>query len=72
MDIREYNRLIVKNGRLFLWGKDGDRLIWDTSPYHAWYTKNRIAAVRVAEKCGGDVWWFNPAAGALQLYRQTG
>lgn len=72
MDIREYNRLIVKKERLFLWCKDGNRLVWDASPYHAWHTKNRTAAVRVAEKVGGDVWWFNPAAGALQLFRKTG
>lgn len=56
--------------------KDGEYLIgysmflrWGSSPYDAWRTRDRDAAMAVADRIGGTMMLFNPLVGQIRRYK---
>ena len=65
--IRAQTVLIIrrKNYKEYLVGRQiySGRLVWSTSKYDAWRTRDREKARKVAEKTGGEPVLFNPIVG---------
>lgn len=63
-DIRLRTKLIIRRGNQWLVGRGitGD-LVFSTSRYDAWWTRDRNDAADVARMVGGDVWLFNSVIG---------
>ena len=69
MNIREKTRLIIRRNGENMVGRIlySRELRWSTSPYDAWWTKNKAKAEEYARRTGGIVMLFNPAAGQLRV-----
>jgi len=69
VDIREYTRVIIRKNRLYLRCVEmvsGD-VIWDSSPYMAWYTRDADEARMLARRTGGIAMLFNPVVGKVSV-----
>ena len=68
-DIRHYTRVIVwKNGEyLQCNSKIRGGLVWSTSPWDAWWTRNADDAREVAKLLGGVPVLFNPVVGRTEI-----
>ena len=44
-------------------------LRWSTSPYDAWWTRDREKAEAMARRTGGIVMLFNPVVGKVRVAR---
>ena len=69
IDIRSYTRLIIQKNGDYLQGREmiGKRLIWNNSPYNAWWTRDIEKARNVALKTGGIMMLFNPVIGKVAV-----
>ena len=69
VDVRAYTRVIVRKNRQYLQrnGLFGNGLIWDNSPYTAWWTRDANKARKVALKTGGIAMLFNPVVGKVKV-----
>ena len=67
-DIRLQTRIIIKRGPEYLVGTimGGPDLKWSTSPWEAWWTRDRKDAERVARAVDGELWLFNPVAAQIR------
>lgn len=69
VDIRKYTRVIIRKNRQYLQHKAlfTNEIVWGTSPYTAWYTRNIEAARAIALKAGGTAMLFNPVIGKTKV-----
>ena len=69
VDIRQYTRVIIRKNRQYLQRKAlfSNEIIWDNSPYTAWYTRDAAEAKKVALKTGGIAMLFNPIIGKTKV-----
>lgn len=69
-DIRRATGLIISRDGEFLVGTIlySTDLRWSTSPWDAWFTRDRDDAKRVAAMVGGKIELFNPVAGQRRAY----
>ena len=69
MEIREKTRLIIRRNNEYMVGRIvfSKELRWSTSPYDAWWTKDKEKAEEYARRTGGIVMLFNPVAGQLRV-----
>lgn len=69
MNYRLYTRIIIlKDGQYLLGRTIFGELKYGTSPWDAWWTRDREAAERVADAIGGTMILFNPVLGRVRLY----
>lgn len=70
-DIRLSTGLIIRRDGEYLRGTQAGtgRLLWSTSPWDAWKTREREAAHLVAWKLGGEVMLFNGIVGQIMAAR---
>ena len=68
MNIRRKTGIIIQKDGEYLVAKiiGTNELRWSLSPWDAWITREREAALKVAEKVGGKQMLFNPVAGQLR------
>ena len=73
MEIRKKTGLIVRRGNEYLVGTIlfSTDLRWSVSPWDAWITRDRDAAMRVSDKVGGEIFLFNPVAGQLKRMERS-
>lgn len=69
VDARRYTRVIVRKNNQYLQRKAmfSNDLVWDSSTYTAWYTRDADKARQVALKTGGIAMLFNPVVGKVQV-----
>ena len=69
VDIRKYTRCIIRKNRQYLQRKAmfSNDVVWDSSPYTAWYTRDAELARQVALKTGGTSMLFNPVVGKVSV-----
>lgn len=69
MDIRLYTRVIIRKNRRYLQCKStiSGELIWTTSKYDAWWTRDAEAARLIARKTGGIAMLWNPIVGKVAV-----
>ena len=69
VDIRRYTRVIIRKNSEYLQCKDSvcGGLVWSTSPWDAWWTRNANNAREVAKKVGGIAILFNPIVGRKKI-----
>lgn len=69
VDIRQYTRVIIRKNGQYLQRKAmfSNDLIWDSSAYTAWYTRDAGQARKVAVKTGGIAMLFNPVIGKVKV-----
>lgn len=69
VDIRQYTRVIIRKNGQYLQRKAmfSNDLIWDSSMYTAWYTRDADIARKVAIKTGGIAMLFNPVIGKVKV-----
>lgn len=62
MDIRLYTRVIIRKNGQYLQCKSmlSGELVWNPSPYDAWWTRNAEKARNVARQTGGIAMLWNP------------
>lgn len=72
MDIRTKTGLIIhKDGEYLVACQIGTKeLIWRTSPWDAWITRNKEDAERVMAVTGGELFLFNPVAGQIRRCKE--
>lgn len=70
-EIRKKTRLIVRKNGEYLVGMIifSTDLRWSTSPYDAWWTRDREKAEAMARRTGGIVMLFNPVVGKVRVAR---
>ena len=68
MNIREKTGIIIQKDGEYLVGRIicTRELRWSLSPWDAWITREREAALWIADKVGGTQMLFNPVAGQLR------
>ena len=69
VDIRQYTRVIIRKNSEFLQCKSAlhGGLVWSTSPWDAWWTRNADDARKVAMETGGIAMLFNPVIGKVMM-----
>lgn len=62
VDIRQYTRVIIRKNNVYLQGRSSlcGNLVWSTSPWDAWWTRNAEDARNIARVIGGIPVLFNP------------
>lgn len=66
-DLRKHTCCILKRGNKYLQGVGmWNNLVWSTSAYDAWRTRDLDKALRFARKTGADVMLFNPIVSQLR------
>ena len=73
MDIRLNTRIIIRRGPGFLVGRIlySTEYRWSTSPWEAWWTRDRETAEYEARRVCGELWLFNPVAGQLREMKRN-
>ena len=67
MDIRRETVLIIRRGRMFLYGRNTlGLLVWGNSKWDAWRTRIPAKAKSVQQKVGGEIMLFNPVSGQIR------
>lgn len=68
-NIRQYTRAIIRKNSMYLQCKSSisGELVWSTSPFDAWWTRNADVARNVARKTGGVAMLFNPVIGKVEV-----
>ena len=71
VDIRQYTRVIIRKNTEYLQCMSGviNSLVWNNSPYHAWWTRDMNKAREVARVTGGIPMLFNPVVGKVAACR---
>jgi hypothetical protein len=69
VDIRKYTRVVIRKNREYLQCKSElhGALVWSTSPWDAWWTRNAETARDIAKKTGGIAMLFNPITGKTKV-----
>lgn len=69
VNVKNYTRVIIRKNRQYLRGKEmaTGNMLWDSSPYMAWYTRDVYKARNVALKVGGIAMLFNPVVGRVMV-----
>lgn len=69
MDVRSKTRIIIRKNSEYLVGRIlGSRdMRWSTSPYEAWWTRDREKAAEIARATGGIMVLFNPIVGQIKV-----
>lgn len=72
MNIRQKTGIIIQKDNEYLVAVivGTKELRWSLSPWDAWITREREAALSVAEIVGGKQMLFNPVAGQLRGLRE--
>ena len=72
MDIREATGIIIRRGSGFLVGRVlySAELRWSSSPFDAWFTRDRDTAESLARAVGGAMWLFNRVCGQLREMKE--
>ena len=65
--IEKYDRYVVyRNGQYLMGAGEGNNVRWSTSPWDAWWKKERDIVRRVAWEFGAHVRQFNPVSGEVR------
>ena len=69
VDARRYTRVIIRKNRQYLQRKAmfSNDIVWDSSPYTAWWTREAEKARKIALKTGGIAMLFNPVIGKVKV-----
>lgn len=74
-DIRLRTKLIIRKDGYWLQGVCflTQEVLWCADAWAAWGTRDREAALRVAQRVGGaEIWLFNPVAGQKRQLTAVG
>ena len=71
MDARLKTGIIIRRGVEYLVARQigTRRLVWSSSPWDAWITRDRENAEHIAKITGGDMILFNPVVGQLRTLK---
>ena len=69
VDVRKYTRVIVRKNKEYLQCKGGiqNKLMWCSSPWDAWWTRDKEEAMLIAKTTGGIAVLFNSVTGDIAV-----